>query len=92
MAKDLKQLARTALALQAEVEIFHIQPTFPENKAFKKFSSETTLKQLAANSGLKEVSYKLITTRADNDFYRGAEQHRIEEDPDMLCVITRKKG
>ncbi len=92
VSKDLEQIAPIVEILGAELEIFHIEPTFPTNEAFLKFKPETEIPALAKKFNLTNLKYRLVKTKFDNDFYSGIESYRRNQKPDMLVVITHKRG
>lgn len=92
VSNDLEQIKPIAEALGAQVEIFHVEPTFPTQEAFLKFKPETEIPALAKKHKMQNLTYRLVKTRFDNDFYSGVESYRRNQSPDMLVVITHKRG
>jgi nucleotide-binding universal stress UspA family protein len=92
ISKDLDQIAPIAEVFGAHVEIFHIEPTFPTSDAFLKFKPETEIPELAKKFNHLNLKYRVVKTKFDNDFYAGIESYRRNQKPDMLAVITHKRG
>ena len=92
ISKDLDQIAPLAEVFGAQVEIFHIEPTFPSNEAFLKFKPENEIPELAKKFKQLSLNYRLVKTKFDNDFYAGIENYRRNQKPDLLAVITHKRG
>jgi len=92
MEDELKALLPVAKALGAEIEIFHIQPTFPTTKAFIAFNEERDIENLKKKLKLESLPYRLIKTREDNDFFGGISKYRKVAKPDMICTVTHKRS
>jgi nucleotide-binding universal stress UspA family protein len=88
---ELNNLIPVANALGAEIEIFHIQPTFPATNAFLEFDENKTIPQLKKKLKLDQLSYKLVKTKQDNDFFGGIAKYRRTAKPDMICTVTHKR-
>lgn len=89
---ELKVLKPIAEALGAEVEIFHIQPTFPTTEAFIKFNEEKSLGEIRKRLKMDNLNYRLIKTKQDNDFFGGIAKYRRVAKPDMICTVTHKRS
>jgi nucleotide-binding universal stress UspA family protein len=89
---ELKKLAPLAEILDAKIELFHVEPTFPTSEAFKKFDVAKQIPELAKKLNLKSLTYKLVKTKYDNDFYSGVEKYRNSVKPDMICMVTHKRS
>lgn len=92
MEDELKALLPVAKALGAEIEIFHIQPTFPTTKAFIAFNEERDIENLKKKLKLESLPYRLIKTKDDNDFFGGISKYRKVAKPDMICTVTHKRS
>jgi nucleotide-binding universal stress UspA family protein len=92
MEDELKALMPVAKALEAEIEIFHIQPTFPTTKAFIEFNEEKDIDNLKKKLKLDSLQYRLIKTKQDNDFFGGISKYRRVAKPDMICTVTHKRS
>lgn len=89
---ELAVLLPVAKSLGAEVEIFHIQPTFPTTNAFIEFDPEKAIPALKKKFKLDELHYKLVKTKQDNDFFGGISKYRRTSHPDMICTVTHKRS
>lgn len=90
--QDLKKVLPLAEILGAEVEMFHVEPTFPTSEAFIKFRPDVELPALRKKFKFEGLNYHLVKTRYDNDFYTGVETYRRSRKPDVLAVITHKRS
>jgi nucleotide-binding universal stress UspA family protein len=90
--KDLEHLKPISEVFHAGIEMFHVEPEFPSNGAFKKFNAEREILDLKQRFNLPELSYKLIKTRTENDLFAGIAQFRRKSKPDILAVITHKRN
>lgn len=88
---ELNTLLPIAKALDAEVEIFHIQPTFPTTHAFMDFDPEKALPSIKKKLKLENLTYKLVKTKQDNDFFGGISKYRRTANPDMICTVTHRR-
>ncbi|MCB0820842.1 MAG: universal stress protein [Bacteroidetes bacterium] len=89
---ELAVLLPVAKSLGADVEIFHIQPTFPTTNAFIEFDPEKAIPALKKKFKLNELHYKLVKTKQDNDFFGGVSKYRRTSHPDMICTVTHKRS
>lgn len=90
--EELKVLKPIAEALDAEIEIFHIQPTFPTTHAFIEFDEEKSLGKIRKKLKFDKLNYRLIRTKQDNDFFGGIAKYRRVAKPDMICTVTHKRS
>ena len=89
---ELTKLAPIATALGASIEVFHIEPTFPTSEAYKKFKPDASIPELMQKLNLPSLTYKLVKTKFDNDFYTGVDKYRRTVKPDMLCMVTHRRN
>ncbi len=92
VSEELTKLAPLAEALGANIEIFHVEPTFPTSEAFKKFDAEKHLAEWRKKFKLETLSYKMVRTKFDNDFYTGVDKYRRSAKPDMICMVTHRRN
>jgi nucleotide-binding universal stress UspA family protein len=90
--KDLEHLKPISEVLHAGIDMFHVEPQFPSNGAFKKFNAEKEVSDLKQQLNLPEFTYQLIKTRNENDLFAGIAQFRRKSKPDILAVITHKRN
>jgi nucleotide-binding universal stress UspA family protein len=90
--KDLEHLKPISEVLHAGIAMFHVEPVFPSNGAFKKFNAEKEVSALKQRYNLPDLSYQLIKTRNENDLFAGIAQFRRKSKPDILAVITHKRN
>ncbi|MEX1188344.1 MAG: universal stress protein [Bacteroidia bacterium] len=92
LEEELKVLLPIANALDSEIEIFHIQPTFPTTNAFLNFDEKKDIQNLEKKFNINSITYRLIKTKQDNDFFGGIAKYRRVAKPDMICTVTHKRS
>lgn len=90
--KELAMIQPIAAVLNAEMEIFHVEPTFPTSKAFIGFKAEKALPEIKAKLKLKSIEYQLVKTKFDNDFYGGVDKYVRKTKPGMIAMISHKRS
>lgn len=89
---ELKLVAPVVKALDAELEIFHIEPTFPTSTDYLAFKPETDIPMFAKKSGIEKLSYRLIKTKLDNDFFTGVSKYKRVAKPDIIFNVTHSRS
>jgi nucleotide-binding universal stress UspA family protein len=92
VASEMEKLIPLADMLGASIEIFHVEPTFPTSEAYKKFNPESSLIELRMKYKRENITYKLVKTKFDNDFYTGIDKYRRNAKPDLLCMVSHKRN
>ena len=92
VSSEMEKLIPFADMLGASIEIFHIEPTFPTSEAYKKFNPESSLIDLRIKYKRENITYKLVKTKFDNDFYTGIDKYRRNAKPDLLCIVSHKRN
>jgi nucleotide-binding universal stress UspA family protein len=92
VASEMEKLIPFADMLGASIEIFHVEPTFPTSEAYKKFNPESSLVDLRMKYKRENITYKLVKTKFDNDFYTGIDKYRRTAKPDLLCMVSHKRN
>jgi nucleotide-binding universal stress UspA family protein len=92
VSSEMEKLIPIADMLGASIEIFHVEPTFPTSEAYKKFNPESNLVDLRMKYKRENITYKLVKTKFDNDFYTGIDKYRRTAKPDLLCMVTHKRN
>jgi nucleotide-binding universal stress UspA family protein len=89
---ELEEIIPIAKALGATIEMFHIEPTFPTSKAFLKFQPEIEIPSLQKKLKLESLTFKLIKTKEDNDFFGGIGKYHRTRKPDMICTVRHRRN
>ncbi|HPH81728.1 MAG TPA: universal stress protein [Flavobacteriales bacterium] len=92
VSDELTKILPIAEALGSKVEIFHVEPTFPTSEAFKKFDAEKNMAEWKKKFKLDSLTYKMVRTKFDNDFYTGVDKYRRNSKPDMICMVTHRRN
>jgi nucleotide-binding universal stress UspA family protein len=92
VSDELEKLVPIAKTLGAEIEIFHVEPTFPASEAFKKFDAEKHMNEWRKKFDMPGLAYKMVRTKFDNDFYTGVDKYRRNAKPDMICMVTHRRN
>ena len=90
--KEMEILAPLAQSLGSSIELFHIEPSFPANPDFNTFNPDEVIPVMKKKFKLDSLSYKLIKTRQDNDFFGGIEKYRKTAKPDVICTVTHRRS
>jgi len=89
---ELEAIVPVANSLGATIEMFHIEPTFPTSKAFLKFDPEVEIPALKKKFKLDELTFKLVKTKEDNDFFGGISKYHRTRKPDMICAVKHHRN
>jgi len=90
--KELTALQPIAQILGAEIEIFHVEPTFPTSKGFLTFKPEKDIPALKTKLKLKSLEYQLVKTKYDNDFYGGVYKYVRKAKPGLIAMFSHKRS
>jgi nucleotide-binding universal stress UspA family protein len=90
--KELAVLQPIAALLGVEIEMFHVEPTFPTSKYFLAFKADKQVTEIKSRLKLKSLDYQLVKTKFDNDFYGGVHKYVRRSKPGILAMFSHKRS
>jgi len=92
LKKRIKSIIPLAQLFQAEIDVFHVYPVFPEYVDIVKYKKEKILEKIKQEFQYEHISIHLIKTSFDNETIKGIKKYIDDRQPDMLVVSHKPRG
>lgn len=92
LSERLREIVPFARRLNAQIDVFHVYPIFPEQISVEGFPTVETLRTLRQQNQYEAVNLHFIKTPSDNDVQGGIHQFIQAYKPDLLVMCHRPRG
>lgn len=92
LSKRIKTIIPFAKLFNANIEVFHVYPVYPQEVDVKKFDSEKVLRKIKRENNYENISIQFIKTTFDNEPVTGIKKYISSAKPDMIVMFHKPRG
>ncbi|MFN3664542.1 MAG: universal stress protein [Sediminibacterium sp.] len=92
LAERLQEIVPFARRLNAQIDVFHVYPVFPEQVSVQSYPTAQTVRLLRRQNDYEAINLYFIKTDSDNDLPGGIHQFIEGYKPDLLVMCHQPRG
>jgi nucleotide-binding universal stress UspA family protein len=89
--KEIERVVEFARYFDANIEVFHISPVFPDLGEVEEMDVPAKLKELSGEFSYSNINYYVEKTALDNQVNKGIEAYLEKKHPDLLVMFHEEK-
>lgn len=92
LTERLQEIVPFARRLNAQVDVFHVHPVFPEQVSVQNYPTSQKAELLRRQTDYQAINLYFIKTDSDNDLQGGIHQFIDAYTPDLLVMCHQPRG